>query len=219
MFQQSQSRAGLQHAGPAGAAQCPVFPAARAMTPLCTTIALFSDSLRTEAGVRALRQAGFDLRRLSIVGRNYHKEEHVAGVIDRGDGPRYWGRFGGLWSSLSAVPGASALLLFPGVGQVVILGPLVNAVSAALVEAGSSPLAAALASLGLAAEAVERYEQAICAGRFAVLAQGGRGEADVAHWLLRGAGALDVREHVPPEDLRASGVLHCVRSSTAAPPA
>jgi hypothetical protein len=187
------------------------------MPPLCTTIALFADSLRTEAGVRALRQAGFDLRRLSIVGRNYHKEEHVAGVIDRGDGPRYWGRFGGLWSSLSGVPGGSALLLFPGLGQVVILGPFVNAVSAALGEPGQGPLSAALASLGLAPEAVERYERAVRAGRFAVLAQGDRGEADVAHGLLRSAGALEVREHVPPDDGPATGLLRCVRTSTAAP--
>jgi hypothetical protein len=189
------------------------------MNPPCTTIALFSDSLQTEAGVRRLRQAGFDLRRLSIVGRNYHKEEHVAGVIDRGDGPHYWGRFGGLWSSFSAVPAGSALLLFPGVGQVVILGSFVNAVSAALGQAGSGPLAAALASLGLAPEAVERYERAIRAGRFLVLAQGGRGEADVAHWLLRGAGALEVREHAPPDDAGPGGMLRCVRASAASPPA
>ena len=189
------------------------------MNPPSTTIALFSDSLRTEAGVRVLRQAGFDLRHLSVVGRNYHKEEHVAGVIDRGDGPRYWGRFGGLWSSFSAVPAGSALLLFPGVGQVVILGPFVNAVSAALGEAGRGPLSAALASLGLAPEAADRYEHAIRAGRFLVLAQGGHGESDVAHWLLQGAGALEVREHVPPEDARAPGLLRCVRTSTASPPA
>lgn len=218
MFQQSHGCAPLQYVRPAAAAKSALLPEARAMNPPCTTVALFSDSLQTEAGVRRLRQAGFDLRRLSIVGRNYHKEEHVAGIIDRGDGPRYWGRFGALWSSFAAVPAGSALLLFPGVGQVVILGPFVNAVSAALGEAGVGPLAAALASLGLAPEAVQRYERAIRAGRFVVLAQGGRGEADVAHWLLRGAGALEVREHVPPEDASASGVLRCVRTSTAAPP-
>lgn len=189
------------------------------MNPPCTTVALFSDSLRTEAGVRALRQAGFDLRRLSIVGRNYHKEEHVAGVIDRGDGPRYWGRFGKLWSSWSGVPAGSALLLFPGVGQVVILGPFVNAVSAGVGDAGRGPLSSAFASLGLAPEAVERYARAIRAGRFAVLLQGGRGGADFARSLLQGAGALEVREHALAEDAPAPDLLRDLHGSAASPPA
>jgi hypothetical protein len=168
------------------------------MTQLCTTIALFPDYLQTEAGVHALKQGGFDLRKLSIIGKNYHKEEHVTGVIDRGDGARYWGRFGALWASLCGVLGGSALLLFPGVGQVVILGPLVNAV---LVGDSAGALAGALKSLGLPRESVERYDSAIRAGRFAVMAQGSPAEAATARRLLQATGAVEVHAHVPADDV------------------
>ena len=156
----------------------------------CTTVALFADHLQTEAGVRALQQGGFDLRKLSIIGKNYHKEEHVTGLIDRGDGTRYWGRFGSLWASLhGGVVGSSALLLFPGVGQVVILGPLVNHMAGALASAGAGALADTFSSLGLSRDAALRYDSAVRAGRFAVMVHGSRGEAEAAGRLLECAGA------------------------------
>jgi hypothetical protein len=184
------------------------------MTQLCTTVALFADSLHAEAAVRALRQGSFDLRKLSIVGKNYHREEHVTGIIDRGDGARYWGRFGVLSSSLCGVPGGSALLLFPGIGQVVILGPLVNSASGALGRVGSSALCALLAPLGLSRDAAGRYEDAIRAGRFALLAQGTRGEADLACSLLQSAEAVELRQHLPA-DGHGPPPLHCIRHTGA----
>ena len=170
------------------------------MTQPCTTVALFADPLQTEAGVRALRQGSFDLRKLSIVGKNHHREDHVTGIVDRGDGARYWGRFGALCSSLGGVPAGSALLLFPGVGQVVILGPLVIWMAGALAHAGDGSLGAMLASLGLSRDAVARYEGAIRFGRFAVVAQGTRGEADAARALLQSAGPVEVNEYEGAED-------------------
>lgn len=187
------------------------------MTQLCTTVALFADSLHAEAAVRALRQGSFDLRKLSIVGKNYHKEEHVTGIIDRGDGARYWGRFGVLSSSLCGVPGGSALLLFPGVGQVVILGPLVNSMSGALGQAGSGALGAMLAPLGLSRDAAARCEGAIRAGRFALLAQGTPREVDVAHALLQSAGAVEVQQHLAVGD-DGPLPLHCIRHTGDVPP-
>jgi hypothetical protein len=165
------------------------------MTQHCATVALFADHLQTEAGVRALQQGGFDLKKLSIIGKNYHREEHVTGVIDRGDGARYWGRFGALWSRLDGVLGSSALLLFPGVGQVVILGPLVSHVAGGLAGADKAALAGTFSLLGLPAPAVQRYERAVRAGRFALIAHGPQHDVQVAYRLLESARAVELHEH------------------------
>jgi hypothetical protein len=166
----------------------------------CTTVALFADAWQAAHGVHALQQAGFDTGRVSAIGRNQHREEQVTGFIDRGDGGRYWGRFGALAGCLGGAVSSSALLLFPGVGQVVIVGPLVNEVAGELVAAGNGALARTFASLRVAPEFVARYEAAIRAGRFALVMQGNRLDAAAARRTLEQAGALEVRQHVPLED-------------------
>ena len=165
------------------------------MDPHCTTVALFADFLQARSGVRALQQGGFDLGKLSIIAKNYHKEEHVTGVIDAGDGARYWGRFGGLSAGLPASGHRSAVLHFPGIGQIVILGPLVSSVAGALAQAGPGALAGTFATLNLSSACVQHYERAIRAGRFALMTLGNHEDAHAACRLLQGAGAMEVREH------------------------
>ena len=43
-----------------------------------------------EAAVRELQQSGFDMRKLSLVARDYHSEEHVVGCYNTGDRMAYW---------------------------------------------------------------------------------------------------------------------------------
>jgi hypothetical protein len=160
-----------------------------------TVVALFTDFLQAQAAVRTLQQGGFDMGKLSIIGKNYHREEHVTGVIDDGDGARYWGRFGGLWAGLPARRRRSAVLQFPGVGQVVILGPLVSNVAGILADAGTRALTGTLATLGLARDSVLHYESEVRAGRFAMMMQGNPEDARAAHRLLEAAGAMEVRDH------------------------
>jgi len=37
-----------------------------------------------EAGIKELQKAGFDMKKLSIVGKDYHPEEHVVGYYNAG---------------------------------------------------------------------------------------------------------------------------------------
>jgi uncharacterized membrane protein len=161
----------------------------------CNTVALFADSLGMQAALRALREAGFDMGKLSVIGKNQHQEVSVTGMVVSGNGTQYWGRFGALAGSLWRPRGGSALLLFPGVGQVVIFGPLVNAVGSALGAAAGTALGSTLASIGLPPDSALRYDSAIRQGRLALLAQGVASEAQAARRLLERAGATEVHEH------------------------
>ena len=161
----------------------------------CNTVALFADSLQLQRALQTLHQAGFQLGQLSVIGKNQHHEINVTGVVDSGSGNRYWGRFGGLAGSLWRPRGGSALLLFPGIGQVVIFGPLVNTLGSALAAAGSAALGSALAAYGLPQDCALRYDNAIREGRLAVVAHGNAVETGAARLLLETAGAIEVQQH------------------------
>jgi len=159
------------------------------------TVALFADMLQLQSGLSALRQAGFDTRQFSVIGKNQHREADVTGLVVSGSGTRCWGRFGLLARSMWWPDGATALLLFPGVGQVVVVGPLVHAVGDALEGDGASALGSTLAALGLPADVAKHYDTAIRAGRLALVAHGAAGSAAAARRLLVATSALEVRAH------------------------
>ncbi len=47
-------------------------------------VAIYPTHIAAEAAVKELKQAGFDMQKLSIVGRDYHTEEHVVGYYNTG---------------------------------------------------------------------------------------------------------------------------------------
>src|SRR5579863_8185451 len=82
--------------------------------------------------VRRLQKAGFDMKKISIVGRNYHSEEKVTGYYNTGDRMKAWGKAGAFWGGLWGMLFGSAFFLIPGVGPLFAAGPLVGWVIGAL---------------------------------------------------------------------------------------
>ena len=62
-----------------------------------TTVGLFADHDDAEGAVKALQAAGYDMKRLSIMGKGYHTEEAVVGYYNAGDRMAAWGRTGLFW--------------------------------------------------------------------------------------------------------------------------
>ena len=65
-----------------------------------TVVAVYNTHTEAEAAVKELQKSGFDMKRLSIVGKDYHTEEHVVGYYNTGDRMRYWGKLGAFWGAL-----------------------------------------------------------------------------------------------------------------------
>jgi hypothetical protein len=63
-------------------------------------VAIYKSHPEAEAAVMELQRAGFNMRNLSIVGRDYHTEEHVVGYYNAGDRMKYWGKQGAFWGGL-----------------------------------------------------------------------------------------------------------------------
>jgi hypothetical protein len=138
---------------------------------------LFSSHVDAEQAVKALQRSGFNLKKLSIVGKDYHTEEHVVGA--------FWGA---MWGLLFG----SAFLLIPGMGPVVVAGPLVASIVSGLEGAvllgGLSALGAALYSIGIPKDSVLRYETAIKSDQYLLVVHGSVDEVALAKEALTSMG-------------------------------
>jgi len=167
-------------------------------------VAVFRDHHAAEAAVRELERSGFEMNKLSIVGRDYHTEEHVIGFYNAGDRMRYWGKLGAFWGGVLGVLFAPAFFIIPGVGPVVtggligsaIMGMIEGGAFGALATGGMTALGAALFSIGIPRNSVLRYERALKADKYLLAVHGTKEEAENARDLLAQA-ADEVSVHAP----------------------
>jgi len=91
-------------------------------------IAIFNTHGEAENAVKELQKSGFDMKKLSIVGKDYHTEEHVVAYYNTGDRMKYWGKLGAFWGGLWGILFGAAVFWIPGIGPLVVAGPLVSAI-------------------------------------------------------------------------------------------
>ena len=56
----------------------------------------------TEATIKALQRSGFDINKLSIVGKDYHIAGHVIGYYNAGDRMKVWCQLADFWAAYRA---------------------------------------------------------------------------------------------------------------------
>ncbi|MBI1752670.1 MAG: permease [Acidobacteria bacterium] len=159
-------------------------------------VGVFQSHLDAEKGIKELQRAGFNMKKLSIVGRDFHTEEHVVGYYNAGDRMKVWGKLGAFWGGLWGMLFGSALFVIPGLGPLVVFGPLVTwivgALEGAAVGGGIGVLSAALFSLGIPKDSCLQYEIAVKSNRFLVITHGTGEEAQHAKELLAFSGAAQI---------------------------
>jgi hypothetical protein len=152
------------------------------------SVARFPDHTQAEVAVKALAQAGFDMKQLSIVGRGYHTEDNVVGFYNADGRIRFWGKYGAFWGSLWGLFGAGIFLSSPMTGPVMALGALavivLSAVEGAVAFGASSAIGAAIYSMGIPENSVLEYEHALKADSFLVFVHGTAGDVARAKSLL-----------------------------------
>ena len=99
-------------------------------------VAVFDSHERAEDAIRELEKSGFDMKKLSIIGKDYHSEEHVVGYYNTGERMKYWGKLGAFWGGFWGMLFGSAFFWLPGIGTVLVAGPLVVWIVGALEGAG-----------------------------------------------------------------------------------
>ncbi|MHB1038552.1 MAG: general stress protein [Pirellulales bacterium] len=165
-----------------------------------SVVAIFESHSQAEDAVRALQKDGFDMKKLSIVGKDYHTEEHVVGYYNTGDRMMYWGKLGAFWGGLWGLLLGSAFFWVPGIGPLLVAGPLAAAIIGASENAaivgGLSALGAGLYSLGIPKDSVVEYETALKAGNFVLVAHGTPEDVAKAKSIIEQTDATQTVAHV-----------------------
>lgn len=162
-------------------------------------VAIYNTHAQAEDAVKELQKATFDMTRLSIVGREYQTDEHVMGYYNAGDRMKYWGKLGAFWGGIWGLLFGSAFFFVPGIGPLVVAGPLVSwivgALEGAAVVGGLSALGGGLYSLGIPHDSILRYESAVGVGKFLLIAHGTAEESSRARQIIGTTRAESFSEH------------------------
>lgn len=166
-------------------------------------VATYKSHDEAGAAIKELQHSGYDLSQLSIIGRGQLADEPVVGCYHTGERMKYWGKIGALWGGIWGMLIGSAFFLIPGIGPLLVAGPLVSCIVGALeggvVVGGLSALGAGLCSLGLHPDHIAEYETALKSGKFVVIAHGAAGETARARQILQRTGPEALAEHQPDD--------------------
>ena len=149
---------------------------------------VFDTHAAAEEAIRTLGQSGFDMKKLSLVGKGYHSEEKPMGFYTAGDRIKAWGGTGAFWGGIWGMLLAPAVFLLPGLGVVGMAGPLVatlvGALEGAVVVGGLSSLGAALTQVGVPKDQVIKYEAALKVGQYLRVVHGSAEDREKARSVL-----------------------------------
>jgi hypothetical protein len=164
-------------------------------------VAIYNTHTQAEEALQKLSAASFDIKKISIIGKGYHTEEHVVGYYTTGDRMKSWGGMGAFWGGLWGLLFGAGLFLIPGIGPILVAGPilaaLVGALESAVVVGGLSALTAALVSLGIPKEQSIKYEGELKADKYLLVAHGTAEEVEHARSLLAETSPVSLETHQP----------------------
>ena len=162
-------------------------------------VAVYDAHSSAENAIKELQRSGFDMKKLSVVGKDYETDEQVVGYYNAGDRMKYWGKWGAFWGGLWGLLLGAAYFWVPGIGSVLIAGPvaawIVGGLEGAVVVGGLSAIGAGLYSIGIPKDSILRYETALKAGKFLVLVHGSEGDAEAAKEILSATGPTELNQH------------------------
>ncbi len=153
-----------------------------------SVIAIYGSHKGAEQAVKELQRGGIDMHSLSIVGKDYHTDENVVGYYNTGDRMKYWGKVGAFWGGFWGLLFGSAFFAIPGLGAVLVAGPLVawivGALEGAVVVGGLSAVGAGLVSIGIPKDSVVQYETALKTDKYLLMVHGSIAQVEKAREIL-----------------------------------
>jgi hypothetical protein len=158
------------------------------MSKLESVVAIFHTHPEAEQAVKDLQHAGIDMRTVSIIAKEYHTDEQVVGYYNTGDRMKRWGKIGAFWGGFWGLLFGSAFFVIPGLGPLLMAGPviawIVGALEGAVVVGGVGVVGAGLFSMGIPKDSVLQYELAVKNDKFLLMVSGSALEVAKAKEVL-----------------------------------
>src|SRR5271168_4143626 len=164
-----------------------------------SVVAVYPTHTEADQAVKELQRGGVDLRKMSIIGKGYHTDEHAVGYYNAGDRMKYWGKAGAFWGGFWGLLFGSAFFAIPGIGPILVAGPMVawivGALEGAAVVGGLSAVGAALYSMGIPKDSVLQYEVALKTDKFLLMVHGAADQVETARSILANSNPANVTLH------------------------
>jgi hypothetical protein len=158
------------------------------MAELSTVIAVYRTHVDAEEAVKKLQRGGIDMHSLSIIGRGSHMDEQPVGYYNTGDRMKYWGKTGAFWGGLWGMLFGAAFFVIPGIGPLLVAGPLVawivGALEGAVVVGGLSAIGAGLIGIGIPKDSVVQYETALKTDQYLLVVRDSASEVAKAKEII-----------------------------------
>lgn len=166
-----------------------------------SVVGVYSTLAAAEAGVRALGDGGFPIEKISIVAKHLEDDRQVHGYVTACDVAKSSATTGAWVGGLFGVLVGAAFLWVPGVGPLVVAGSLASVllggIEGAVAGAAAAGVLGWLMALGISKEKIIKYEQAVKAGKFLLIAHGTEEDAKKAQGILNGTKAELLEMHAP----------------------
>lgn len=153
------------------------------------TLTVFKSEVDAEAAVRQLARDGYDLSKVSMVGRDVDSAALVGGHWDERSRGSSSAIVGASWGGIRAMLVGSGCFLVPGIGPLIVAGPLltliVRSMGAVVGPDKLCAMAAGLNELGIPKDSILRCEAALKSGKVVLIAEGSAMAMILAREVLR----------------------------------
>jgi hypothetical protein len=156
-------------------------------------VGVYDSMKNAEAAVRTLLEQGVPPDQVSIVGQDLHSETQVHGFVTTSDVAKTGAATGAWVGGLFGVLTGAALLFVPGVGALIVLGPLAAGVLTAAEGAAAGGGLGAVLGHFIAKKHVPKYSRHLEAGNYLVVRHQPQ-ESD-AHALQQDTSPIEVEHH------------------------
>ena len=172
------------------------------MTDRNSVVAIYDTHEQAELAVKSLQEAGIDMKSLSIAAKDQHTDEHVVGYYNTGDRMKHWGKVGAFWGGFWGLLFGSAFFAIPGIGPILVAGPLVAWIVAglegAVVIGGVGAIGGGLASIGIPKDSILQYELALKTDKFLLIVHDSPDAIAKAKVIIEGTQHSSYTVHAEP---------------------
>ena len=159
-----------------------------------TTVSIYSNPDQVQEVLIELNEHGFDLKRVSIVGKAYRDQKELVAYYKQGDKLKCWGERSEFWNGLRGMLREWVQFSSPGAGVLLVVGSIAVWVVAVLDNSaiffGMSALGATLYSMGLARDRVQDCEEALRNGSYLLIVHGPAQEVMKAKRIIKSANIM-----------------------------
>jgi hypothetical protein len=170
------------------------------------TLTVFKTQLDAESAVQQLARNGYDLAKVSMVGRQAGSDPSVGSYVNGNERHAPEADLGA-WGGIRRMLVGSGLCLVPGIGPLFVAGPLLTWIVRSMGNVVGldkvGAMGAGLHELGIPADSILRCEGALRSGKVVLIAEGSAMAMILAREVFRRTPAEVIEQHarLPPAEV------------------